>query len=144
LRRTDIFQKGEIYFEIVHCFPETLNHFSSRDPSNRIPVSQEQAAKDRLQWLLAQTEGRFLVGTVTSTGHSSHVVGVNIDAMKILDHEKRLSIHFSQEGLDSTCEGESTCIGLRVVRKIALKPQKKKKKVGPKITVESNKHPKFA
>jgi hypothetical protein len=144
LRRTDIFQKGEIYFELVHCLPETLNHFSSRDPSNRIPGSQEQAAKDRLQWLLAQKEGRFLIGTVTSTGHSSHVVGVNIEAMKILDHENRMSIPFSQEGLDSTCEGESTCIGLREVRKIALKPQKKKKRGGSKTTGESNKNPKLA
>jgi hypothetical protein len=144
LRRSDIFQKGEIYFEIVHCLPETLNHFSSRDPSNRIPGAQEQAAKDRLQWLLAQTEGRFLVGTVTSTGHSFHVVGVNIEAMKILDHENRLSIHFSQEGLDSTCEGESTCIGLREVRKITLKPQKKNKRGGSKTIGESNKNRKLA
>lgn len=144
VRRTDIFQKGEIYFEIVHCLPETLNHFSSRDPSNLRPGSQEQAAKDRLQWLLAQTEGRFLVGTVTSTGHSSHVVGVNIEAMKILDHENRMSMPFNQEGLDSTCEGESTCIGLREVRKIALKPQKKTKRAGSKIIGESTKNPKLA
>jgi hypothetical protein len=75
LRRTDIFQKGEVWFEIVHCLPETLNHFSSRDQCKLLPGSQEQAAKDRLEWLLTQTECRFLVGTVTSAGRSSHVVG---------------------------------------------------------------------
>jgi fido (protein-threonine AMPylation protein) len=42
LRRTDILQKGEYYFEIFHCLAETLNHFSSRDPSNMLPGSQEQ------------------------------------------------------------------------------------------------------
>jgi hypothetical protein len=88
----------------------------------------EQKERLRLDWLLEQSAGDFLVTMMFSGGDSLHVVGVIAHRRYVFDHEERNSLPFSRSGMDAACSGRNTCAGLREVKMVVLKYVKKRKR----------------
>jgi hypothetical protein len=72
----------------------------------------------RLEWMLHQSCGDFLVVICASDGHAQHTVGVSAGRQLIFDPIETQALVFSQAGLDSCCDEDNTCIGLMSVRRV--------------------------
>jgi hypothetical protein len=119
---------GRIPYELRNCLPVEIRSQSSRDETNRGAGALELKARMRLNWVLRQREGNFIVTVVTSDGHASHVVGVSADRCLIFDHEDAVSLPLNASGFDATCGGNSRCIGLGEVKLVGVKLIKKRKR----------------
>jgi hypothetical protein len=119
---------GRIPYELRNCLPVEIRSQSSRDGTNRGAGALELKARMRLNWVLSQKEGNFIVTVVTSEGHGSHVVGVSADRCLIFDHEDAVSLPLNPSGFDATCGGKSRCIGLGEVKLVGVKMIKKRKR----------------
>jgi hypothetical protein len=83
---------GRIPYELRIFLPVEIRSQSSRDETNRGAGSLELKARMRLNWVLCQREGNFIVTIVKSDGHASHVVGVSADRCLIFDHGDEVSL----------------------------------------------------
>jgi hypothetical protein len=115
-------------FELVNCLPADLRSQSLRDPLNRGANIMEQKERLRLDWLMEQSAGDFLVTMISSGGDSSHVIGVSAHRRYVFDHEERFSLPFSRSGMDAACSGRNACAGLGEVKMVVLKDVKKRKR----------------
>jgi hypothetical protein len=115
-------------FELVNCLPADLRSQSLRDPLNRGSSIMEQKERLRLDWLLEQSVGDFLIIMISSGGDSSHVVGISAHRRYVLNHEERFSLPFSRSGMDAACSGRNTCAGLGEVKVVVLKDVKERKR----------------
>jgi hypothetical protein len=122
------FPPKSVPYELVNCLPVNLRSQSLRDPVNRDSSSVAQRARLRLDWLLEQSAGNFLVSIVSSGGDSSHVVGISAHRRHVFDHEELNSLPFNRSGFDAACSGMSTCVGLGEVKMVGLKVLKKRKR----------------
>jgi hypothetical protein len=85
----------------------------------------------RLEWVLQQSSGEFIVVICASDGHAQHTVGVSAGRQLIFDPIETKALVFSQAGLDSCCDNNNTCIGLMSVRRVTrvtLSRKKQRKK----------------
>jgi hypothetical protein len=124
--RQEFPEHGRIPYNLYPCLPKELRSLSKRDPVNRKDGIWLTNARRRLEWILNQTEGEFLVVIVASDFHATHVVGVSVCRRAIFDHEIRVSLPLSKEGFDSTCGGLTTCVGLGEVIRVVKNPCKKR------------------
>jgi hypothetical protein len=105
--------------------PRELRSLSKRHYLNRKDGVWIAKAARRLEWILNQSEGEFLVVVVASDFHATHVVGVSVCRRAIFDREIRISLPLSKEGVDSTCGGLTTCVGLGEVIRVVQNTCKK-------------------
>jgi len=114
-------------YNLVHCLPAEISRLSLRDPQNQQdPDAWMAAAKRRLEWVLEQTNGDFLVVIISSDNQGNHVVGVSAHRRAIYDHEDRMTLPFCQAGFDGACGGDTTCVGLGEVRQVIRNPARKR------------------
>jgi hypothetical protein len=99
-----------------------------RDPVNMDSSSVAQRARLRLDWLLEQSAGNFLVSIVSDGGDSSHVFGRSAHRRHVFDHEELNSLPFNRSDFDAACSRNSTCVGLGEVKMVGLKVLNKRKR----------------
>jgi hypothetical protein len=119
-------EHGRVPYNLYPCLPKELRSLNMRDLENRKDGIWILKARRRLEWILEQSEGDYLVVVVASDFHATHVVGVSVCRRAIFDHEIRVSLPFSKEGFDSMCGGMTRCVGLGEVVQVVRNPGKKR------------------
>jgi hypothetical protein len=119
------FSRKRIQYELRNCLPNGLRSQSLRDPVNKSSEDLSLRARQRLEWILGQKDGEFIVTVIASDGHSAHVVGVSARRHIIFDHEDPKSLPFNSSGFDAACSGTGTCVGLGEVKLVGSKTRKR-------------------
>jgi hypothetical protein len=120
--------RGVAPYGVLKCLPLDLSNLSRCNP--KYQQNWKAEARARLDWLLSQEDGDYVAVVIASDNQSNHVVGVSISRAVIFDHEIRSSLPCSAEGFDSTCGGQTTCIGLGEVRKVVRNTSRKRSRPG--------------
>ena len=85
-------------------------------------VRKEVTPKIRLEWLLNQENGEFLVVLASSDGHDRHTVGVSVSRKLLFDPSEKYAMEFSRAGFDACCAAGSACNGLVEIRRVNVLP----------------------
>jgi hypothetical protein len=95
------FLQKPVPYQLLNCLPVDIRSQSVRDVASRGSSSFERRARQRLDWVLAQQDGDFMVTVIASDGQASHFIGVSAGRRLIFDHEDPMSLPFNTTGFDA-------------------------------------------
>jgi hypothetical protein len=135
LMTASCFLQKPLPYQLLNCLPVDIRSQSVRDIASGGSSSFEWRERQRLDWILAQQDGDFMVMVIASDGQASHVIGVSAGRRLIFDHEDPISLPFintdpislpfNTTGFDAACSGTTICAGLGEVKRVGLKDTKK-------------------
>ena len=112
--------------EFANYLQDEVRTWAAENPFKRLAreTSRYIGARERLQWVLQQEHGIFIVQPLIRHGGNSHIIGVDCAKKKIYDPLERNTLRLQEEVL-GLCAGGciNQCRGIGEVRQ--LKPQER-------------------
>lgn len=115
--------------EFATYVQDEVRTWTAENPLKRLAKETSKTymgVKEKLQWVLQQEEGIFLIQPIIKHGGNSHVIAIDCGKKKIYDPMERNALRLQEEVM-GLCAGGGVneCIGIGQIRQ--LKPQAESK-----------------